>query len=284
MAKAGATKDYKFGQKNHWRRTIWNEMLRRTNGREKTESIIYLAGQDDLDRSVAVEKGVPSDRLIAIDRDAVNVDSIRQKKCPAVRGDIFDVLSGWPESNPVCAMHLDLCQGMLSPRQMDQLMVVIAANPALNASILAINLQRGREFNLANRMWRLACDFAAQQARWYAHVGIEVKHRGALMYWLMIFVANSREYLSTGKVRGDSLNNTMLWTDPRFYTYRSGVLVFDSFVMSPISASVEIPQKHATEALGRMRDSADRSTRLRVNATLAVRTTRASNARQGGAL
>ena len=40
----GATRDYDVGPKNHWRRTIWNEILRRTAGQEKEKLILYLAG------------------------------------------------------------------------------------------------------------------------------------------------------------------------------------------------------------------------------------------------
>lgn len=63
----GATRDYDVGPKNHWRRTIWNEILRRTAGQEKEKLILYLAGPQDLDRKVALQKGVPDQNLVAID-------------------------------------------------------------------------------------------------------------------------------------------------------------------------------------------------------------------------
>jgi hypothetical protein len=63
----GATRDYDVGRKNHWRRTIWNEILRRTAGQEKQNVVLYLAGPQDLDRTVALQKGVPDQNLVAID-------------------------------------------------------------------------------------------------------------------------------------------------------------------------------------------------------------------------
>jgi hypothetical protein len=74
----GATRDYDVGPKNHWRRTIWNEILRRTAGQEKEKLILYLAGPQDLDRKVALQKGVPDQNLVAIDVVMENVLRVRQ--------------------------------------------------------------------------------------------------------------------------------------------------------------------------------------------------------------
>jgi hypothetical protein len=74
----GATRDYDVGPKNHWRRTIWNEILRRTAGQEKENLILYLAGPQDLDRKVALQKGVPDQNLVAIPKDTGGVYEQRQ--------------------------------------------------------------------------------------------------------------------------------------------------------------------------------------------------------------
>jgi hypothetical protein len=81
----GATHDYDVGPKNNWRRTIWNEILRRTDGQEKEKLILYLAGPQDLDRKVALQKGVPDQNLVAIDVVMDNVTRVREEGAPRSR-------------------------------------------------------------------------------------------------------------------------------------------------------------------------------------------------------
>lgn len=75
MAIRGSQKNYSFGSKNHWRRTIWNEVLRRTQGRERDGYVLYLAGANNLDHAVAIEKRVPEHNLVAIDIRQSNIKS-----------------------------------------------------------------------------------------------------------------------------------------------------------------------------------------------------------------
>lgn len=160
---AGARKNYKFGQKNNWRRTVWNEVLRRTNGREKDEPILYLAGPQDLDRAIALEKGVPSQNMIAIDLSAENVAAVREKKVPAVAADIHDVLRSWPKNRPVCAVILDYCSG-LTPANID-VYDMFEREPLRNAVVL-VNFQRGRDsFTNAIRQALTECETEESFAR-----------------------------------------------------------------------------------------------------------------------
>ncbi len=69
----GATRDYDVGPKNHWRQTIWNEILRRCHE---------------------------------------NVNRVREEGRPALKGDMIDLLWSWPEDWPVCAGLMDFCSGI----------------------------------------------------------------------------------------------------------------------------------------------------------------------------
>jgi hypothetical protein len=79
----GATRDYDVGPKNHWRRTIWNEILRRTAGQEKEKLILFLAGPQDLDRNVALQKGVPDlrRRLTHVEDDRIGTGEKGHRRC-----------------------------------------------------------------------------------------------------------------------------------------------------------------------------------------------------------
>lgn len=139
---SGATLDYGFGTKNHWRRTVWNALLRRLNGRHRNEVIIYLAGAEDLDRAVAMSKGVPGYNLLAVERDNSAFARLRRAGVPAIHGDLFDVLLAWPDHYPVCAIHADYCCGL----EWGNIGISdFLARPAFIGAVMSINMQRGRD-------------------------------------------------------------------------------------------------------------------------------------------
>ncbi len=90
---SGSSRNYKTGIKNNWRRSHWNEILRRTNGAEKRLPVIYFPGPQDLDRIVAVSKGVPTHNLIAIDLSGKNVSRVRAFDGIAIEADARHVTS-----------------------------------------------------------------------------------------------------------------------------------------------------------------------------------------------
>lgn len=140
---AGDSQDYKFGTKNHWRRTMWNAVVQKMAENRRGCPVLYLAGPDDLDREVAISKGIANQNLIAIDRSDVNVSSVRKSKCPAINADVFQVLANWPESRFVSAVVLDLCCG-LDRDDLGDTMNAFCRVPFQN-SVIAVNLMRGRD-------------------------------------------------------------------------------------------------------------------------------------------
>jgi hypothetical protein len=252
----GSTKNYRFGQKNNWRRTVWNEVLRRTDGREKVEPILYLSGPEDIDRDIARSKGVPDGNLIAIDRDPDNVTSVRSMQHPAVHGDIQEVLASWPVSRPVCAVLMDFCGGLT----MDAVDVydLLERRPLRNA-VMMINMQRGRDAwsnSLRSQIGGKShdmFDMLTAISTWSygpegppGPVDMGDKHRGLnwLVFHSMDAWQNSAKAGLIDKIRAtpgyqDGFEDAigMAWSgqyfkaaDPQFYSYKSGVLTFDSVV------------------------------------------------------
>ncbi len=283
--KKGAIKNYRFDEKNQWRRLIWDEMLHRTNGREQAETVIYLAGPDDMDRMVARSKGIPSDRLFAVDRDRANVEKIRARKLPAVRGQALDVLKAWPDSAQVCLIYLDLCCGLPSPQELMDYVNVWTFTPSLRDAIFAVNLQRGREAGPANIATSQCEEFlhevAAQAKSGYASMCGSAKHRGMQFYsWICFHVVGAfyRTQGHYGLSRASNMIASCL--APKPFTYRSGKLVFDSVVLSPFYRWMKFidPDGRPTDQRKFLKENMDvhAETKLRVNATLAVRTARAN--------
>lgn len=142
MTTPGATRSYRNGRKNNWRRAVWNEVLRRTASRERSEVILYLPGARDLDREVATSKGVPHQNLIAVDRHEANVRAVRAGGSFAICADVLDVLWAWPDHVPVCAVLLDLTSGITAD-------TVALFDPfqrrPLRDAVVMVNMLRGRD-------------------------------------------------------------------------------------------------------------------------------------------
>ena len=255
--KEGATRSYKNGQKNNWRRTRWNDVLRRTAGREKTELSLYLAGPEDIDREIAVSKGVPPQNLIAIDRFKPNSDAIRERGLPAIDADVLDILWSWPRDRKVCAVLLDYCGGL----QRDNVGVLDAfQRKPLRSAVMMVNFQRGRDA-WSNAIRSGMSEAGLLRPLWWVEgndvrpMHHDTKHRA---YQFLMFHALDTINAGVGcgvgqrtKVeQGGTTVTTMCIPEttegreayirlmsllitrmqPKFYEYRSGVLVFDSAV------------------------------------------------------
>lgn len=268
MATKGATKDYSFGTKNHWRRTIWNEIVRRAGNKTSHETVLYLAGSEDKDRKIAVGKGIPNDSLVAIDRDRVNVAAVRAEHNKAIDADALDLLWSWPEKRPVCAAVLDFCGGISNATM--GLYDAFQREP-LRKAVIVLNLQRGRDA-AAVKISDALEQCGLLQPLWRGRVGSsddedleclvsDVKHRGYLYLMhhaldvcsIAVGMAIGQDYGSANTdpnpdmqsqvripifpvgseqrmVFAHMMGSHILSCNPKFYSYRSGNLVFDSVI------------------------------------------------------
>ena len=248
----GSEKDYKFGQKNHWRRTLWNEVLRRTGGREKSEVLIYMPGSQDLDRTVAVQKNVPSRNLIGIDRDFKNVSLIRSNGGYCIHGEVHKVLQAWPSDVRVCALMLDFNSGLVSCDWIRDLIYLLAFRRPFGTATLACNFQRGRD--QASAPFRVhADDCFATGAPEYK------KNRAAqFAYWMMMLLA---------PVIDSDPARAVMRMNPLITSYKSSGVMFDSIVVSPAN------DYHAPLEAAMLQDfPRDTNVVRKIAATLATRT------------
>jgi hypothetical protein len=218
--------NYKFGPKNNWRRTIWNEISSRV-GKDKRDGIVlYLAGLEDLDRAVAVEKGFHPNNLIAIDRDQRVVDAMRAQGKLAIKGDLSSVIAHWPHDLPIAAIVADFCCGLEKSIFVDFVGSLTWA-PLHPGCVVAVNLQRGRD-----PWW-----FSETGRQIYAinANGEKTKHRGK---FLAFCVANTFAISFGAYAERDAdlctkrAREVLKMMGPRYFEYKSGNLSMDSFVLS----------------------------------------------------
>jgi hypothetical protein len=293
-ASSGATKDYGFSQKNNWRRTQWNQILVRTRGLEKTQPILYLAGPDDNDRHVATSKGVPSQNLIAIDRDRANVERVKSGSNPALHSDIESVIKSWPSHRKVCAVMLDFCSG-LENRYFLDLREPLARTPFAGAAI-SINFQRGRDKSSEDARQRLQSrrfmdlfSKVPQHVRFISVWSQDEKNRAAMFMMSLILDLVDGVLFTLGAakprdvdpgVRARLFMNIVSVLKPTFHSYQSvtetpqsrRVVVFDSVVFSQIQ--LQDGSGIQTEIEDQIDYGRDPLLARRISATLAVRTAR----------
>lgn len=277
MRNDGASRDYDFREKNRWRVRLWDEVLRRVGKRKTSELVLYLAGPEDLDREVAIRKGVPSLNLIAIDRKKATVQSIREQGNPAICGDVIDVLTTWPKASPVCAIVLDFCQGFQKLDDLKHLADLMIVHPALKRAVLAVNMQRGRDAE-TNDMRASISLFLSRQIP-----DIDPKHRGMIFaLWYVLLAISKCQVLLDGFKLGTSWTQEQTvaaWQtlfqmfNPKVFTYRSGGLCLDSVVITSVGELFDWDPEQ-TDLIEPLYERGVRSVALSTAATLAVRTKR----------
>jgi len=150
----GRDMDYDFGQKRHWRRTLWNQIAERVSMVKTGGPKLYLGGMEDHDRRVMGEKGIVDS--ILIDRDRRVVDEARKGGKLAVRADLLSVLGSWPKTPAVRVLVGDFCGG-LSLGRLQALVRSLLLVPALRGTVVAFNFLRGRDATTNELRKKVGC-------------------------------------------------------------------------------------------------------------------------------
>jgi hypothetical protein len=139
---SGAAKDYKFGTKGNWRRTVHNQITDRLYCHPRDAVALYLAGAQDLDRQEFLRRGFKPDNLIAIERDASATDELRCAGTLTIRGEFQSIVGAW-RSQRVSVVFGDFCCG-IEPWLPDLLRSMIL-NPSFDGAVIVFNFLRGRD-------------------------------------------------------------------------------------------------------------------------------------------
>lgn len=185
--------NYKFGNKNNWRRWVWNRIDERLTVPKKDAVILYLAGKDNIDRDVALFHGFKSDNLIAIEKDMDAIRELRKKGALCINGDIIETASNWPLRIPVHVLLLDFCHG-LTNKVLGDIPLLSILHPSFMETIIVINMLRGRDSqsNVVRKWW---IDHWCKAGYEYS----DILHRGRLfasefMLWNRMAYLNALQY------------------------------------------------------------------------------------------
>ena len=135
---------YKFDEKNKWRKKIWSDISHVMEARERRDAIVlYLGGEEDLDRYEATCRGFGADNLIIVERDKRKAIHLRKKGKNVIQTDMFSVLNCWNSGPRIAVIVADLTSVVrpeLAPWFLDLL-----TRSAFQNAIFVFNFQRGRE-------------------------------------------------------------------------------------------------------------------------------------------
>jgi len=254
-------KDYKFGRKNQWRRTLWNQIRARVQVSPAEAVVVYLAGPDNLDRTEAMRRGFKPNNLIAVDRDERIVRTLRHSGQLSIAADFCEVLLAWNPKREVHVVIGDFCSGLENNILCN--LGAVASLPSFRNTVFAFNFLRGRD--PSSNAFRAAIR---------DHDPTLGRHRGAFLwrYVEALMQASMADELDpaallelTARVRHR--------VNPRTDSYRSGVQTFDSVVWSPWAVGTT---QEAFAAAAVFNDAlvVAPSLRSKIAATLAHRTMR----------
>lgn len=224
--------DYNFGQKNHWRRWLHNRIAERLRVPAREAVVLYLAGDQDLDRAEFLRRGYRPDNLIAVDTDAAVVAALRRRGVIAVQGEIETVARLWTRRLDVVLADFT---GPLSDTRFKALMLNFL--PPEQSAVWAVNLLRGRECtsDVVHSGFRNE-DVLGSLAK---HFGVNASmHRGyRLIAAAAIFIMNAvvrRADIVQGTEQDKMHDLLKMQFDsrPAFFSYRSKAAsqTFDSVV------------------------------------------------------
>jgi len=206
---------------------------------------------------------VPDQNLIGVDLDRTNVDSLRTARVPTLNGDIETVVASWPVDRPVCAVLLDFCAGFTQPAV--DIYDLLERKPFRQA-VIAVNLQRGRD-PYSNDIRRAYAGKGDDDFPWMRAIatlgygpsngpadGLPDTHRA--LQWLTYHAADAAHVgvqTILDKIRAlqgyEAGYEDFFWlmnagayfqhAKPKFYSYPSGVLTFDSVVITNPSRRID---------------------------------------------
>lgn len=148
---------------------------------------MYLASESNLDAQTALQKGFKAENLVAVERDAEKVKSLRKRGIQCICGDIFEVATAW--GRRIDVLNLDFCCGL--EKSVTSGLLLSAVHPGTRRAVFAVNLQRGREKGMGEVM--SAFQFMRPDSN-------KPKHRGVLAF----DIANSGTYFPMCEYLRDS--------------------------------------------------------------------------------
>lgn len=223
--------------------------MERLHVKPEAALVLYLVGPDDIDRQIALKKGFQNHNLIGVDIKRSNIKTARAHGGLSIACNALDLLKSWTGS-PFDAVYLDTCSSAEIIEQLDP----IRMRGIHSDTILALNVQRGRERSISTRhnlmIWQaMGCsthraEFISQywRTKIMATIIIAMHCKGMIeltqLHRSPLFWAEASTKIDL-KEFANVINEKM---DPRGYSYRSNKVYMDGIVFRSVLGNIMQPQ------------------------------------------
>jgi hypothetical protein len=244
---------WKNGNKNNWRRTQHNRIVNHLRKHPSECVVVYLAGEDDLDRKELLNRKFKPDNLIAVNRSQTIVQKLRNRGVLAIQGELTQVLASWKSKPRIDVLIADFNCG-LERNILRFLRTLFHYECFSETFVLAINLRRGQEktdIKLDQRLDQLQIVVRNEITEPGLNFSLDLLHRGHACLLRLHRNAGAAEYFSKHKARQDPKKDakdfieweknqgstrSLKWfiecTEPEFYSYKNPAKkVYDSLVL-----------------------------------------------------
>jgi hypothetical protein len=220
---------YSSDQKTFWRGWVWNRLQERIPTLERRQAtVLYLVGPHDYDREAALKKGFSNQNLIAVDTCRQYVKNVREQKNLAIQGRLQDVLAMWPEDWKIDAVVADFTCGLDQQLIEFQMALISSQAVTLGKTVVAINLQRGRDAN-SNSLRQDLVKYKRKYKNWvkkddgdlakFIDITWDEKHRAKQLFVSMFShcLTSVKEYIADAGAYCKMFHSC---TNPIFNSYR----------------------------------------------------------------
>lgn len=259
--------NYNFEDKNKWRVMAWARIaarLKSINIHPQEALVLYLSGEQDLDRKHALRKGFLWNNLICVDVSKEKVKKLRDDGKIAIHGDINSVLCNWTHKHKPSVIYADFCTGL------DRISFnLISGLMNLESAVVLMNLQRGRDSysNCIRNILNDESSFIGETAKHYFGLDIDPNHRGRQFFAQMYILGILGKQIGRDeyeKLAYKIINNHQ----PSFLSYKGNRVTMDTAIFTNVHAKTE-----TTDLEGRFKDMSNiRKLRSQISACMAHRT------------
>lgn len=282
--------DYSFEEKNRWRVMLYSRIVGRLkqNGRlgghmrQKEISpsnaiVLYLSGEQDLDREILLRKGFRWENLIAVDISKKKVEKLRSQGKIAIQGDIIDVIGNWTnKTKKLSVINADFCSG-LTDKICINLRLALSVGAVDQNAVVAVNLQHGRE---AGKIWKkfFREEVYNRKEEFQDHFQGDFLHRGRQLF--AIWRNSLDRKITPDDMESLSSVNLMIAHNPSFLSYRGKNTTMDTVIFNwPIKYDEALRKADLNHlSTHGFNDFSNFSLQRKIAACLAVRTMKARSA------
>lgn len=139
----GSNMNYRVPRKKQWNRRSVNLICQKVGAHRSDKVVLYLAGPQDNDRTLLIQKGFREKNLFAVDWSEENIKNVRNSGGLGCSAKLSSVIAAW-KSPLIDVVIADFCSGYVEEVN-DFLAAIMISNGMHRKTTILANFMRGRD-------------------------------------------------------------------------------------------------------------------------------------------